>query len=153
MRFRIDTLLLAAIVASASLAVCAQTPPAADPAKAGVDAKPTAAAKKEADVKKAEEKKKPEEKRKADAKKKAEEKKKADEKKAAEKKPVAKLPETVTGTPAKGVKKPGSGPMIEKRTVTDKGSSPFTLTDKDGKVIQTAPDAYDVSSATTPKKR
>jgi membrane protein involved in colicin uptake len=143
MRFRIHTLLLAAIVAAASLAVCAQTPPAADPAKAGVDAKAAAEAKKEADVKKAEEKKKAAEKRKADA-----AKKKA---KAAEKS-LTQLPEPVTGTPAKGVKKPGSGPMVEKRTVTDKGSSPFTLTDKEGKTIPTAPDAYDVSSA-TPKKR
>lgn len=149
MRFRIDTLALAAIVASASLAVCAQTAPPADTAKAGVDAKPTAAAKKEADVKKAEERKKAAEKKKADAKKKADEKAKA-----TPQKQVTKLPETVTGTPAKGVKKPGSGgAMIEKRTVTDKGSSPFSLTDKEGKAVPTAPDAYDVSSATTPKKR
>jgi hypothetical protein len=151
MRFRIDTLLLAAIVASASLAVCAQTAPP-DPAPSAAEAKAKAAAKKADDKKKADEKKKAEAKKRAEAKKKAEEKAeaKAEEPKAARKPPTL-APKTPTTAK---VKQPGpGGPIVERRTVTDKGSSPFTLTDKDGKVVPTAPDAYDVSSATPPKKR
>jgi colicin import membrane protein len=150
MRIRIDTLVLAAALASAPLAVWAQAAaPAAPPKQMTVDEK-KADDRKKADEKKAEAKKKAAEK-KAEAAKKAADAKDA---KKTEAKPMKKQPEAVKPTATKVQSRgPGSAPIVEKRTVTDKGKSPFTLTDKDGKPVATSPDAYDVSSATTPPKK
>lgn len=134
MRNRIQSIVLAAALASAPLAVYAQAAPSDAP-------RPPPVKHLTVEEKKAEDLKKAEAKKKAAAKK-------------TEAKPMKKQPEVAPKAPVKSnVKQPGAGPIVEKRTVTDKGKSPFALTDKDGKPIATSPDAYDVSSATTPPKK
>jgi histone H1/5 len=127
---RIPILTLGALVACLSLAVSAQTPPPEPPKPAPpkVDAK-------KADAKK------------TDAKKVVA--KKDEAKKPAAKKPPAKPAVAKKPAPAKTAAPPQK--PVEIRTMnTDK---PLVLRDKDGNIIPTSPDAYNVDSALPPKKR
>ncbi len=123
---RIPILTLGAFLACAALA---QTPPLepAKPAPPRVDAK-------KADAKK------------VDAKKDA---KKDEAKKPAAKKPPAKPAAPKKPDPARTAAPPKK--PIEIKTMNT--NKPLVLRDKDGNVIPTSPDAYNVDSAMPPKKR
>ncbi len=130
---RIPILALGVLLACASLAVSAQTTPP-EPVKPVPEAKPKAPPMKAATPK-------------ADT-------KKVGLKKAEAKKPVAKKPPAKPAAPKKPepakAAAPSKKPMEIKTMNTDK---PLVLRDKDGNVIPTSPDAYNVDSALAPKKR